>query len=354
LGRKQRNSSFELLRIFLMFLIIFSHFSGHSGAILNTNSLNLAISYILHIGGKIAVDCFIILSGFYLINSKFNFKKILKLYIQVLSYSVIIGLIFSVMGIEKFSWYDFFPIIYSSGKYWFFAAYFLLYLFSPFLNQLINKISKAEYTKLLCTLFVFASVIPFFTNQILLSNDFLWFTYLYLIGAFIKKYDIRIFDSKKKYFFALVILYLLIIVIDVILYKCGIIYIYNIPHYISILNSPILLVGAILIFFFFKEMNIKNNNAINFISSLVFGIYLFHDNYLIRNIIWSDIFKVRTYFFSSPMLYLYYALKCTIIIFFIGTIIELIRKKIFEDFFFKKITTIIDKIKIGGLKNGKN
>lgn len=46
------------------------------------------IGRICLIGGKLAVNLFVLISGYFLIESEFKFKKVLKLIIQVYCYSI--------------------------------------------------------------------------------------------------------------------------------------------------------------------------------------------------------------------------------------------------------------------------
>ena len=66
----ERNSNLELLRIFSMFLIVTHHFAIHSGLPLwnfsSSNALNLIWSQWLCLGGKLGVDLFVLISGYFL------------------------------------------------------------------------------------------------------------------------------------------------------------------------------------------------------------------------------------------------------------------------------------------------
>lgn len=75
---KIRNSNLELLRIVSMILIIMHHYAVHGGFdLLNTElDLNRIWIQILSIGGKIGVNCFVLITGYFMINSKF--KEVVK------------------------------------------------------------------------------------------------------------------------------------------------------------------------------------------------------------------------------------------------------------------------------------
>lgn len=93
---KKRESNFELMRIFAMFLIIWNHlctsiFWSFNQAI----DFNLIVSKSFYVWtGNLGNYLFILLSGFFISDSRFSWKKVFQIWFQVFSISIIIGLIF--------------------------------------------------------------------------------------------------------------------------------------------------------------------------------------------------------------------------------------------------------------------
>ena len=77
----QRNSNLEILRIIAMLFIIAHHFSVHGFGDVNfaISNANNYVIYFFGILGKIGVDVFIIISAYFMIDSKFNLKKLFVL-----------------------------------------------------------------------------------------------------------------------------------------------------------------------------------------------------------------------------------------------------------------------------------
>lgn len=75
--KKIRMSNFELLRILCMFLIVAHHFSVHSTFSNDISVVNLCLVRALRIGGKLAVNVYVLISGYFMISSKFKLKKLL-------------------------------------------------------------------------------------------------------------------------------------------------------------------------------------------------------------------------------------------------------------------------------------
>lgn len=90
---KDRESNIELLRIVLIFSIILHHLVYHN----SLNYLagdNFKIAEILGGFAKVAVNCFILIMGFFANKSKWNIKKAIKIVAESLFYSLLFMVIF--------------------------------------------------------------------------------------------------------------------------------------------------------------------------------------------------------------------------------------------------------------------
>ena len=81
--KKQRESNFELLRIVCMALIVLHHLSVHGNIVLESiTKVNGLFLTVFSSVGKLAVNVYVLISGYFLINSKFKFSKLLDLVFQ--------------------------------------------------------------------------------------------------------------------------------------------------------------------------------------------------------------------------------------------------------------------------------
>ena len=94
--KKEKNGNIEILRIVSMIMILILHFFYH-GNILNEMPKKINLLCVSTISVEVlcivAVNIFILISGYFLCKSKFDINKIIKLYGEIFVYSLIIGFI---------------------------------------------------------------------------------------------------------------------------------------------------------------------------------------------------------------------------------------------------------------------
>ena len=88
--KKSRNSNIELLRILSMLAIIFCHITGESDVLNNLGENGqLFFGYLKGIG-NISVNIFLIIGTWFMVDSDFKGKRVLKLYSELFLYTVTI------------------------------------------------------------------------------------------------------------------------------------------------------------------------------------------------------------------------------------------------------------------------
>lgn len=193
---------------------------------------------------------------------------------------------------------------FSHSAYWFLTDYILLMILSPFLNRLIKSLTKEKFLGLLILVLVIWSIIPTFIGiKSFDINDLIWFIVLYLIGSFIRLHiDIPKLKMKKlllALFASLTILFVVSCIANIYtnfeLVK---------PLYKTLFheNNILMIFSSILILLIFLRRKSFSNRYINYISGSVLGIYMIHDNILLRKYIWEGIFHVSSYYNSNNFL----------------------------------------------------
>lgn len=357
MSSKQRSSNIELLRIVTMLMIIAHHFAFHGGFAFNSSSISTNLVWIqfLRLGGKIGVDIFVLISGYYLV-TRVSFKafKALKLWIQMLFYSVGIYLVAVGLNITAFSKKamieTLFPV--TSDLWWFASSYFMLFLLSPLINKVLNFLSKRQcQIFLLIALFVWC-IIPSITavfpalDIVVPESNLLWFVILYSVTGYIRLWHTPIKGSALRYLSISLCTFILTL-----LSAIGFDYLNTIqdateydPCALFEMTSITILITSLTAVLGFLQIDLKRNNIINIIASATFGVYLIHDHPIIRTLLWKSLFKNATY--ASSKLLIPYSVVVIIIVYLASTVIELVRIYTIEQFYIevtKKLLLAFDK-----------
>ena len=336
-----RQSNIELLRIISMVLIIMFHISYHgnwgNGGIYYPDCLNVNTFFLqcLIPFGKVGVNIFVLISGYFLINStKSTWPKIAKLWIQMLFYSVTISFIFFMFDEQTITMRELFRIFTPTISFvWWFASTFLfMFALSPFINKAILACDEKTHIKLIIGLVIIWSIIPSSININLEVSNLGWFITLYVIASYFKLYPHRFNKKTTTYFIIAIMAYLTIIMItylvDITHYSSDFWFISNPIDHNHRQNSILILVISCCLFLTFSKIQIKNSKIINSIASTTFGIYLIHDHDYVRWKIYSDIFNCYDYTYSD--LLIPYVFFMTATIFIICMMIDYLRQLLFE------------------------
>ena len=196
-SKTPRNSAVELLRILSMLTIVLAHICTHSGldrvyAMLSINRLFLQFGLI----GNLGVVLFVMISGYF--RSSFSIRGLSRLLGQVWFYSVglflVCRFVFGYPYTADMLWQVFLPTVYN--EYWFFTAYVILFLLSPFVNVLLDSLSRQQFRMMLAIMAVLWSVLPTLTEQYLYAAELPQFLMYYCLGAYFRMYPDNRFRKK--------------------------------------------------------------------------------------------------------------------------------------------------------------
>lgn len=103
---KVRNSNLELYRILVMLLIVMHHYVVNSGlmALMEEDPLNpkSIFLYIVGMWGKTGINCFVLITGYFMCKSEITLRKFLKLLLEIEFYNIAIFLFFYLLVILTF------------------------------------------------------------------------------------------------------------------------------------------------------------------------------------------------------------------------------------------------------------
>lgn len=193
---KPRAAQFELLRIIAMCFILLLHADFLSFGAPSTQEIAQApvASYLriwLELLSIVAVDCFILISGYFGIKSSLSgLAKLLFLssFYSALSYIILCVLMPQQWSEMRMLW-ELLPLQDSSE--WFLRAYCGLYLLSPLLNRLLSYLdSKAYLGYALCLFYLLHTGFAFSSYEPLRDGYSTWsFLGLYMLGYYIRQHQ---------------------------------------------------------------------------------------------------------------------------------------------------------------------
>lgn len=339
---ENRNSGLDLLRVISMLMIVTLHYLAKGGVLWNTTAWtpNWFIIWIIEAFCYTSVNCYVFISAYFLSASdkKLNRKKVLELLTTMWLYSIGLAVILGISGKASFNIKDIicsvFPFV--SKSYWFMNVYILLYILHSYLNKLIAQMDQREYRRLLAILIVFfslaQSVIPFtdWTLDETHGYGIIWFVTIYFVGGYIRKYQIRSSAGRAMGLFVLGGL-LCCICRTTLLFLTN--YIGKGEEYVDIwyaYNSiPVFLssLGLFLVFLNVRTRNWMRGKFITVFTQGTLGVYLFHEQYKLRQILWKDLLHAD-WFYNSWIQFLHMIIS-VLAVYCIGIFIDAGRRKLF-------------------------
>ena len=327
---KHRDSGIEALRIVSMLLIILHHFSIHTPWSDNASFLSSSLISCLAIGGKVGVNVFVIITGFFQSKSFFKAKSILRTCVQVYVYAIICLLLYIMLcGVPSRNMItrSLFPLF--TELNWFVPPYLLLYCLSPILNKLLKPCSAKVLNRTVLIGFMILSVIPTFIGQSAFDANIIWFVYLYVLGATLRKSSEN--EAGQGRNFITIIranttgIFVLCLAIECFFIVSGI-YLNRTygtdidTMYLTSQSSIITVLLSIVLFQAFSYSDMGYSSVINKIARSTFCVYLIHDNPLIREI-WRFVEWVQ---YLDPLIILFTALIICLSVFCVCTMIDFI------------------------------
>lgn len=337
---KVRSSNLELYRILVMILIVAHHYVVNSGLldVMNENILSSNTTFYSLFGawGKTGINCFVLITGYFMCKSQISLRKFLKLFIWVITYTVLFFAIFLLFDYKPFGLlsmiYEAIPLMNLTTG--FTSCFIIFYLCIPFLNILLRNISKNQHQWLILLLLFIYTVhgsIPILMNVSM--NYISWFSVLFFIAAYLRLYPIK--DNNTKFWgYATLISFgvsaIGIIVLNYLQVKIGIDA--QVKYSFKLVedsNALLALTNGITSFMWFKSMKIHNSKLINTISASAFGVLLIHANSnTMCQWLWKDVVDCVGHF-DTPYYWLY-AIGCVFTIYALCTFIDYIRIKTIE------------------------
>ncbi len=283
--KKERQTNFELLRLLLMLTIPVYHLMLYNGVFYMDYHKNVAPGLFLSSGGAITADyAFIALTSYFLLETKDRpiIRRFLTFGAQVLTLYVIrFAVIRSLWGFDSGNWFVEDYIL--GGAWWFVAPYMVMLLVYPWFNQWMEKMPLCWHRVLclgLCVCFVANSI----TLRMNFVNDLIAFLFTYVTMGYLrrKNYQRWILPTKKRWMAGI--------------YLLGFLVTFFVSWYVKMPGvmaddaaanlvvkhligkyAPLQFVMGLAVFFFFRDVQLRQSQIINRLAKSVFFVFLLHE-----------------------------------------------------------------------------
>lgn len=263
-----------------MLLIVAHHYVVNSGVIdimyefpLSANSIFL---FLFGAWGKTGINCFILITGYFMCRSRITLEKFAKLVLEVLFYNLILSFLFILTGYGSLKDFVYaFVIVRHINSGNFTSCFLIFYLLIPFLNIFLERINKRQHQILLVILlflYVFLGTVPTFG---VVMNYVSWFCVLYFVAAYIRFYPC----DKREWRLYLAVLVLVAYSSIIICLTIGNLYDKQMAYrFVSDSNTFIAFAVSVCSFMVFKNLRLKHSSFINAIGGSTFGVLCIHAN----------------------------------------------------------------------------
>lgn len=227
-----------------------------------------------------AVNCFILISGYFKINV--SAKRFINLLLSLIVYTILLAIIPNLIegnykGALKAC------LFLSHSPYWFVIDYLFLMVFAPMLNLGFEIFSKHERRLILIGLILISSYFGFLWGHMANKNGYtiLQFITMYCLGREIAISRIRITIPKSTIIYIGVSVFLASI--GWICWKTGR---HELAWRTTYYNDPLLIISSVGLFMLFSNINF-HSKFINILAKSAFGIYLFQSSVVIGSVMYE-------------------------------------------------------------------
>lgn len=202
----QRNLGLDLLRMVSMLGVVVLHVLGQQGVLASATPLSpdYMTAWLLETAAFCAVNCYALISGYVGITGRFRYSSLALIWCQAAWYTVLIPLFFLLRYPDTVGGWALLRSVFPAmtTHYWYFTAYFCMFFFIPAFNFLVDHMPRRQMRLIIGSIVVIFSllptvfqtrVLPIFPGDVFFTVDGyspLWLALLYLIGAYIRKYDL--------------------------------------------------------------------------------------------------------------------------------------------------------------------
>ena len=343
---RKRNVNMDFLRIIAMVMVTMLHALAKSdllpfmGADVSANGW---IAWVLEVLSIAAVNIYMLISGYFLVTSKFKVSRLVEIVFQTMFYLMGTFILFGILGkfpAEDMTIYNllhyFLPI--HMATYWFISAYIIILLLLPLIANGAHSMSEKQLQGVVLWMLLFTCVIKSVLPVRLQMDDkgysFLWYLTLFLVGAYIRLHGFKMVKTAAKGWILFGVSTFLILaeifVLSQISVRTG-----RLKEMITVsleYNHILVFCSALGIFAAFlhaKPLGEKFGRVIYMISPYCLGVYLFQESPVVRYL-WQDWFGLRESIGDPVPVFVLRVFSSVITMFVLGICLDMIRAGLFR------------------------
>ena len=331
-----RSSNLELYRIICMVMIVSHHYVVNSGlaTLADINLDNGIFITLFGAWGKTGINCFLMITGYFMCTSKITLRKFVKLMGQIYLYKWLFFAIFLVTGYETLSPFRIIELIMPVWGFQdnFVSCFIAFWLTIPFLNILVQNMTKRQHEMLLLLLLTMYTVLGSIPTFKVALNYVTWFGIIYFIASYIRLYPNRWTDNERFWGWMSLLTFLMGCMSIFVLQKT----VGGGYFFVTDCNKIFAVAIAVSSFLWFKNMNIKYSKVINAFGAGTFGVLLIHANSdAMRTWLWKDTLDVVGHYSLPFGQLVLFSVGAVCAIFMICNLIDQLRIATLEKWFLK-------------------
>jgi hypothetical protein len=316
-----------------MLSIVAHHFVVNSGLFNgpmqdDPHSWNSIYLSLFGMWGKTGINCFMMITGYFMCKSEISLRKFFKLLAWIYTYHIILYPILLLAGYETLSVSR---IVKVCMPVWGFNSNFTscflgFWLTIPFWNILTRNMSRKQHLSLTTLMLLFYTILGSVPKFHISFNYITWFGIIYLIASYIRLYPHSIFENKRFWMIAS---------IASILIAMASVFAFNF-FFVYDSNKIFAVAVAVSTFLWFKNINLRYSKIINIIGGTTFGVLLIHANSdAMRQWLWKDTVDCVGHYSLPLSQLILFSVGTVLAIFFICSAIDRVRQLLIEEPFFK-------------------
>lgn len=337
--RQSRSSNLELYRIVCMLMIVAHHYvltsflADNGPLVTNSSSANSLFLWILGAWGKTGINCFMMITGYFMCINKITLRKFVRLLAQIYFYNILLFVVFLITGHETLSPMRLIWLLvpFWGHQYEFVSCYIIFFLTIPFWAILVHNMTRRQHELLLILLLGCYTLLGSIPTYKVSYNYTIWFGVIFLIASYIRLYPVKLFERKTLWgWFTLALVVVSSLSVFLLQKYLGANY-----FFLSDCNKFFAVTLAVSSFLWFKNLDLNYNRIINACGASTFGVLLIHANSdAMRTWLWKDTINALAYYSLPLGLLALYSIGIVFFVFIICNLIDQVRIATVEKWFF--------------------